>query len=74
MLEKKFWEKSYDDNVTHLNPEVWETSYVDAVRPAFENYPDKIALTYMGTEIYFKEIDLYTNRFADMLINPVKKR
>ena len=74
MLEKKFWEKSYDDNVTHLNPEVWETSYVDAVRPAFENYPDKIALTYMGTEIYFKEIDLYTNRFADMLIKSGLKK
>ncbi len=74
MLEKKFWEKSYDDNVTHLNPEVWEKSYVDAVRPAFENYPDKIALTYMGTEIYFKEIDLYTNRFADMLIKSGLKK
>ena len=74
MLEKKFWEKSYDDNVSHLNPEVWEISYVDAVRPAFENYPDKIALAYMGTEIYFKEIDLYTNRFADMLIKSGLKK
>jgi len=74
MTGKKFWENSYDDGVTHLNPEVWDASYVDVIRPAFEKFPDKIALAYMGTEILFKEIDLYTNRFADMLIaNGLKK-
>ncbi len=74
MNEKKIWEKSYDDDITHLDPEVYEISYVEAVRPAFNNYPDKIALAYMGTEISFKDIDLYTNRFADMLIKSGLKK
>ena len=68
MYETRFWEKSYDPDIRPIDPADWEISYVDAVRPAFKNYPDKTALAYMGTEIRFAELDRYANRFAHMLL------
>ena len=67
MTTEKFWQKSYDNGLTDLPPEKWETNYVDAVKPVFEKYPHKTALAYMGVEITFAELDQYANRFADML-------
>ena len=52
----------------------WETSYVDVIRPAFQNFPDKAAFTYFGVEVTFAQLDKYSNKFADMLIqNGLKK-
>ncbi|MBW2355414.1 MAG: AMP-binding protein, partial [Deltaproteobacteria bacterium] len=68
MYETRFWEKSYDPNVQPVDPRDWEISYVDAVRSAFRNYPQKTALAYMGTEISFADLDRYANRFAHMLL------
>ncbi len=68
MYETRFWEKSYDPDVQPVDPQDWEISYVDAVRPAFRDYPAKTALAYMGTEIRFADLDRYTNRFAHMLL------
>ncbi len=44
--QDKFWTKSYDEGVTDLDPSVWEISYVDAIKPAFENFPNKAALSF----------------------------
>ncbi len=65
---EEIWRKSYDPGLTDLNPSAWETTYVDAIRPAFQNYPQKTALSYMGTKITFAQLDLYSNRLANMLI------
>lgn len=67
MYETRFWEKSYDTGLQPVDPRDWEISYVDAVRPAFRNHPQKTALAYMGTEIRFGDLDAYANRFAHML-------
>jgi long-chain acyl-CoA synthetase len=69
MLKRgQIWRKSWDKGLTDLDPRSFEMSIVDAVRPAFERFPDKAALAYMGTEITFNQLDRYANRFADMLI------
>jgi hypothetical protein len=39
MDETRFWGKSYDPDVRPVDPRDWEISYVDAVRPAFRDYP-----------------------------------
>lgn len=68
-MGEQFWRKSYDPGLEDLDPGVWETNYVDAVRPVFEKFPNKTALAFMGVEISFAELDLYSNRFANMLIS-----
>jgi long-chain acyl-CoA synthetase len=70
----QIWKKSWDKGLADLDPKLWEIGLPDAVKPAFERFPDKIALAYMGTEITFTELDRMSNRFADMLIkNGFKK-
>jgi len=73
-MQEKFWTKSYDEGLTDLDPALWETSYVDAIKSAFENFPNKTALCFMGVEITFADLDRYANRMAHMLIaNGLKK-
>ena len=68
MPEEQFWKKSWDPGLDDLDPQSYEVSYVDVIRPAFENFPNKPALAYMGIEITFAELDRYSNRFAQMLL------
>ncbi|GAH84879.1 unnamed protein product, partial [marine sediment metagenome] len=65
----RFWRKNWDEGLTDLDPNLWETSYTDAVRNIFENYPDKMALSFQGLEITFGQIDKSSNQFAHMLID-----
>ncbi|MBI9075322.1 MAG: AMP-binding protein [Desulfatibacillum sp.] len=67
-MGEQFWRKSYDPGLKDLDPSAWETNFVDAVRPVFKKFPNKTAFAYMGTEITFEELDLYSNRFANMLL------
>lgn len=71
---ERFWTRAYDPGLTDLDPADWETSYVDAVRPVFEKYPQKIAFAFMGTEVSFAELDRYANRMAHMLLSNGLKR
>jgi len=64
----QLWRKSWDKGLDDLDPKVFEANFVDSVKPAFERFPNKIALAFMGTEITFKELDILSNRFADMLV------
>ena len=64
----QIWRKSWDKGLDDLNPKLWEVSFVDAVKPTFERFPNKVALAFMGTEITFAELDRLSNRFADMLL------
>lgn len=73
-MAEKFWVKSYDSGVRDIDPRVWETTYVDVIKPTFEKYSGKIALVYMGVDISFSELDYYSNRFANMLISCGLKR
>ncbi len=71
---ERFWKKNWDAGLEDLDPKIWETSYTEAIRKAFESYPDKMALAFQGLEISFKEVDERSNAFAHMLIeNGFKK-
>lgn len=73
-MQDRFWTKSYDEGLTDLDPAVWEKSFVDAVKPVFEKFPEKAALSFMGVEITFAELDRYANKMARMLMaNGFKK-
>lgn len=65
----RFWRKNWDEGLTDLDPSLWETSFTDAVRNIFENFPDKMALSFQGLEITFGQIDKSSNQFAHMLID-----
>jgi len=73
-MSERFWTKSYDPGLTDLDPSAWETTYVEAVKPIFSKFPDKAALAFLGVEIPYRDLDIYANRFADMLLaNGFKK-
>ncbi len=63
----KFWEKSYDPGVGHLDPAKFEVTYTDLIRPAFEMFADDPACYYMGTRVTYQMLDQYSNQFAHML-------
>ena len=72
--ESRFWRESWDNGLKDLDPSLWEKSYSEAVRDTFEKFPEKMALAYQGLEIPYKDVDIYSNQFANMLIeNGFKK-
>ena len=71
---ERFWKKNWDPHVKDLDPKKFETTYVDMIKQAFQEYPEKIALAYLGKEVTFTELDEMANKFANMLIaNGFKK-
>ncbi|MGW8322174.1 MAG: AMP-binding protein [Thermodesulfobacteriota bacterium] len=64
----RFWMRNWDEGMTDLDPEEFETTYVDMLRPVFQEEPNKTALAYLGVDITFGELDRYSNQFANMLI------
>ncbi len=69
VYEKRFWKKSWDEGMRDLEPSEFETTYVDMVRPVFEKRADRTALGYLGVDITFGELNRYSNRFANMLLD-----
>ena len=68
MSEEKFWKKSWDKGLEDLDPAAWETTYVDFVKPTFADFPNQRALSFLGVDITFAELDRYANQFAQMLV------
>jgi len=68
MPKEKFWKKSYDPGVDDIDPKSWEKSYIEAVLPTLKKFPNKAAFYFMGVKVTFADLDLYSNRFAQMLI------
>jgi long-chain acyl-CoA synthetase len=74
MKNEQFWRKSYDAGMEDVDPKRWETSYVDVIKTSFKKFPDKTAFSFFGVEVTFTQLDNYSNRFANMLIdNGLKK-
>ena len=67
----RFWKKSWDSGIDDLDPKEWESvgHFSQALRRTFDNLPNKAALSSLGIEITFGEIDTYSNQFANMLID-----
>ena len=68
MSKERFWTKSYDEGLSDLDPKLWDTTFTQAIRDTFEKLPNNLALEYLGVEITFGELDHYSNKFANMLI------
>ncbi len=68
MYAERFWKKNWDKGVEDLAPEVYETTFVQMIKQAFDEVPDKTALGYLGVDISYSELDHYANQFACMLI------
>jgi long-chain acyl-CoA synthetase len=74
MYAERFWKKKWDEGVEDLKPEEFGTTYVEMIKRAFKEVPDKTALGYLGIDITFSELDKYANQFAGMLMeNGFKK-
>jgi long-chain acyl-CoA synthetase len=54
---ERFWKSSWDEGMTDLDPSAFETTYVDMIRPIFEQRPNKTALGYLGVDVTFREVD-----------------
>ena len=68
MYSDKFWKKNWDKGLEDLKPHEFETTYIELTRESFQKFPDKTALTYLGIEVTFCELDRYSNQFANMLV------
>ncbi len=66
---ERFWKRSWDEGLDDLDPSLWEISLPQAFQDSFDNFPDKIALSFQGLEITFGEIEKRSNQFANMLID-----
>ena len=64
----RFWKKNWDSHVKDIDPQLFETSYIDAIQRTFDEVPDKVALAFQGLEITYGEVDKYANSLANMLI------
>lgn len=63
----KFWKENWDEGLEDFDPKELDTTYVEMIKGAFKDFPDKTALAYMGVDITFRELDNYANQFANML-------
>jgi len=68
MSSEKFWKKSWDPGLKDLDPKDWDGTYPDMIRGIFEEFPNQLALEFLGIEITYKQLDEMTNQFANMLI------
>ena len=64
----RFWKKNWDEGMTDLDPSEFDTTYIDMIRPVFEERANKTALGYLGVNVTFGELDRYSNQFANMLL------
>ncbi|MGM0468311.1 MAG: AMP-binding protein [Promethearchaeati archaeon] len=65
---EKFWKKNWDEGLEDLRYEEYNNTYVEWVSETFKKYSEKVAYSYLGIEHTFKELDEFSNQFANMLI------
>ncbi|MBN2298566.1 MAG: AMP-binding protein, partial [Deltaproteobacteria bacterium] len=68
-MKNTIWKKSYDPGLKDLNPQEWEKNLPEVCQRSFKEFPEKVALAFMGVHISFAKLDRYANRFANMLIH-----
>jgi len=65
----KPWLKFFDKGVPASIYDYPHQCYAEAVREAFDRFPQRVALHYMGTEITYRDFDIFSNQFAHYLIS-----
>lgn len=65
---QRFWKKNWDSGMEDLPYEEYNTTYTEMINETFKKYPNKMAYTYLGIEHTFKELDEFSNQFANMLL------
>jgi long-chain acyl-CoA synthetase len=74
MPTEKFWKKSYGRDLPDLDPKLFEQPATNLFRKAIAENRDRVALVFMGVDITFAQLDLLSNRFANLLLaNGFKK-
>ncbi len=68
VYENKIWKKSWDSHVKDLDPSDFNKTFLNQMKSVFEDFPDKMVFTYLGVEFTYKQIDEYSNQFANLLI------
>jgi len=63
----RFWKENWDEGLDDIDPKEFDTTFVEMIKSAFEEFPEKVALAYLGVEVTFGELDKYSNQFANML-------
>jgi long-chain acyl-CoA synthetase len=64
----RFWKKNWDAGLEDFEPGDYDTTVVEMLNQTLMEFPDKIALKYLGVDITFGELDRYSNQFANMLL------
>ena len=64
----KFWKKSFDPHVKDHFDYPRDKTFTDLFLDAVKEVPDITAVSYMGTDISFRELDSLANRFANFLL------
>jgi long-chain acyl-CoA synthetase len=65
---ERFWKANWDPGVHDLEPQEYDVTYIDMINQTFKEFSENLAFSYLGIEGTFKEIDEYSNQFANMLI------
>ncbi|MBN1571633.1 MAG: AMP-binding protein [Deltaproteobacteria bacterium] len=72
--EKRFWTKSYGRKIPDVDPKLFENNLLDLFKKSLTEKREKPAFVFMDVPVTFGELDLYSNRFANLLIkNGFKK-
>jgi len=67
-MEEKLWFKSYAPRV-QKNVEFEKRTLSEALTHSAEQFPNHVALNYMGKKISYRELDRLVNRFARALLD-----
>ena len=62
----RFWMKNWDEGMTDLDPKEFETTYVDMIRRAFEESPNKTALGYLGVRYRLRLSEYHSLPFLQL--------
>ncbi|TFF95768.1 MAG: AMP-dependent synthetase [Promethearchaeota archaeon] len=65
----KIWKKSWDPHVKDLDPSEFDKTFLNHMESVFKDFPDKMVFTYLGVEFTYKDLELYSNQFANLLID-----
>jgi long-chain acyl-CoA synthetase len=68
-FSKRFWKKNWDEGLDDLKPKEFDTTIITLIGDKFKKYPENEALIFKGVKITYKELDMLSNQFANLLIS-----